>query len=106
MKTTTATKWAVIKSNHGNHTGFNRKWTMLNQGFPFETLDEAIKYLNQIIDECEDDIEESERTEKGSESYDYDGCFYKVISSDDLDQFNGGHYGYLPNSISEALTSE
>ena len=101
-------KTIVIKSNHGNHTGFNRKWEVLNSGYPFDSKEEAIKYLDAIIDECEDDIPEEERTEKGGTGYEYDLYYYNVVTQEDYenDFFSGGHYGYTNRAIKEIFETE
>lgn len=99
-------KAIVIKSNHGNHTGFNRKWEILNNGYAFSSVEEAIEYLNQIIDECEDHIPEEDKTSKDLKGYEYDLYYYYVVTKDQYEDgfFSGGHYGYSSNAIEEIFS--
>ena len=39
-------KALVIKSNHGNHRGFNRKWTILAE---FDNHEEAEEFLEECM---------------------------------------------------------
>lgn len=96
-------KTIVIKSNHGNHTGFNRKWEVLNSGYAFDSEKQAIEYLNNIIDECEDDIMEDDRTSHGLKGYEHDLYYYYVVTREDYenDCFDGGHHGYVSKQIEE-----
>jgi hypothetical protein len=97
-------KTIVIKSNHGNHTGFNRKWEVLNSGYPFDSKEEAISYLDNIIIELEQDLEDSEKSNLGLTGYEYDLCYYAVLTEDEYNDdfypfFDGGHHGYVNEQI-------
>lgn len=98
-------KSIVIKSNHGNHSGFNRKWEVLNHGYPFRSREDAITYLDAIIDECEDDIPEGQRTEKGQDSYENDLFYYNVVTEREYEGgfFDGSHHGYVNAAIEAAF---
>ena len=88
-------KTLVIKSNHGNHTGYNRTWEILSK---HDTIKEARKELCEIAKELDDTIK---CTKKYLDSFEYDLHYYRVITRTDLDLFTGGHYGYMPNEVKE-----
>jgi hypothetical protein len=105
-------KHLVIKSNSGNHEGYNVKWTLLSES---STKKEAKKQLlNHSFGLSDDHILKNGRafdtdtmeyvcTNK-SKGFVYDGYKYLIINNNDLDQFNGGNYGYLPEYIIELLS--
>lgn len=100
--------YLVIKSNHGNHTGFNRKWEVLDE---VSTLEDAQDILLDAAFGCSDniivdgnglpyDINSNHVLYDGKcESFSYDGRTYMIISENDQDLFNGGSYGYMSNKI-------
>ena len=105
-------KHLVIKSNQGNHSDFNVKWTLMSEA---RTKKEAKKQLlSHSIGLSDNHISRNGRafdtdtmeyicTNK-SDGFTYDGYRYTIINKSDLDTFNGGHYGYLPQSIIDLLS--
>lgn len=85
-------KALVLKSNHGNHTGFNRTWDVL-ESFEDESL--AQDFLNNYL------IERDLVDEDGNPDPSYDGYRYVVITEDDYNRgiFDGGSYGYANKTI-------
>lgn len=96
----------VIKSNHGNHTGFNRKWEVLNGGDSFDSEIQAMRYLAGIADE-EDEQYDEEKEEFVLHgpigSFNYDLYYYAVVTQSDYDNgfFDGGHNGYANKKIKD-----
>jgi len=101
----------VIKSNHGNHSGFNVKWELISI---CETKKEAKKELVKCsFDLSDDHILWNGRAydvNKGEfictdndDSFTYDGYRWLIINKSDLYLFDGGNYGYLPQSIVDEL---
>lgn len=106
--TSATQKFYFIKSNSGNHSGFNRHWQLLGESFNRKVLEQS------MIDEgfgLSDDIVERNGRPYDLEDreyvvtnqmlktgrFDYDGSIYMIVSGDDHDMFDGGHYGYLPS---------
>ncbi|MCD8176729.1 MAG: hypothetical protein LUE98_04615 [Tannerellaceae bacterium] len=102
------TKYYFIKSNHGNHTGFNRSWTLLSESNSRKELEREMLYKG--FDLSDDIVERNGRpydmntkqyivTNKMIKNgvFDYDGCMYMIISKKDTHIFNGGHFGHLPS---------
>ena len=104
-------KTLLLKSNHGNHSGFNVKWELLGV---FNSLKEGKKGLIDASFDLSDehvlrhnrafDIDNKKyictNTDK---SFSYDGRKYMLVTKDDIDLFNGGTYGYLPNEVRDHL---
>lgn len=91
-------KTIVIKSNHGNHTGFNRLWEVLNCGWGFDSEEDAKEYLGKVADEVDEqyDGETDSFMHHGPiHSFEYDLCYYYVVTQDDYQNgwFDGGHHG-------------
>lgn len=78
---TTNMKTALIKSNHGNHKGFNVKWTLENIGTKSENLKLLKRYKEDIAD----------------------GYKVSIISQKEIDSgfFNGTFYGYFPSCLKD-----
>ena len=104
-------KTLLIKSNHGNHSGFNVKYTLLEV---CNNIKEAKKQLiNASFDLSDDHIERNGRAfdtdnqryicKNSDSSFNYDGYTYLLINKNDLDLFDGGSYGYLSNEILKEL---
>lgn len=74
-------KTALIKSNHGNHKGFNVKWKLENIG----TKSENIKLLKRYKEDIAD------------------GYKVSIISQKDIDSgfFNGTFHGYFPSCLKD-----
>jgi hypothetical protein len=72
-------KAALIRANHGNHTGFDRKWSLVLQGTKTECNREKSKY--------KEEIEDNHR--------------FVVITQSDIynDFFNGSYNGYFPTCL-------
>ena len=104
-------KTIVIKSNHGNHEGFNRKWQILNGGYSFETIDEAQAYLASIADD-EDPIFNSETEDFepriSLSSWHEDLHYYYVVTEEDYNTgfFDGGSRGYATEAIKSIFENE
>lgn len=98
-------KTLLLKSNHGNHSGFNRKWEVLesfdNEYDATTSCAELYNQLNEIDDVHED-------YEKELTSFWYDGYSYIVITQDDYNGgiFNGGGMGYTPKEVVGFFESE
>ena len=104
-------KTLLIKSNHGNHSGFNVKYTLLEV---CSNIKDAKKELMKAsFDLSDDHINRNGRAFdtnnkryiciNSDTSFNYDGYNYILINKNDLDLFNGGCYGYLSNEILKEL---
>jgi hypothetical protein len=102
-------KSIVIKSNQGNHTGYNRKWYNIEE---CETIKEAKKVLKSLAYDLSDNIVERNGApyDKNSDefiysnnmkNFNYDGVNYWIITKEDLYMFDGGSFGHMPSFISE-----
>lgn len=107
-------KTLLIKSNQGNHSGFNVKYTLLEV---CDNLKEAKKELIKASFDLSDDhvIRNGRAFDTNSKryicvnsdtSFTYDGYTYMLINKNDLDLFNMGSYGYLPNEIINQLIND
>ena len=67
-------KTALIKANHGNHSGLNRKWTLENVGTMAEN--------KKLLKDHKEDIA--------------DGCVIVTQKDVDANFFDGGANGYFP----------
>jgi hypothetical protein len=78
-------KATLIRANHGNHTGFNRKWSLIHTGNISECKKEIKKY--------KEEIEDNHR--------------FVIVTQNDIynDFFNGGHNGYFPTCLKEIFES-
>ena len=85
-------KAVVLKLNHGNHMGFNRKWEVLDK---FEEDTDAHDFLVTYL--TERDLVD----EEGNIDPCYDGYYFVVITEEDESLFCGGHYGYAPKEVKE-----
>lgn len=99
----------VIISNHGNHSGFNVKWTIAGK---FDNLKEAKALLLNIAFNVSDDVIEENGLpfningnevvyDGDSDSFNYDGKKYVIITQEDYENgiFDGRGYGYASNEI-------
>lgn len=108
-------KILIIKSNHGNHTGFNRKWSIVD--YP-STIEDAYKSMMELAVECSDDYIYSEATKSiiknpeltngidtiytyGDESFWDDGYSYQIITEEDYEDFFNSDNGYISSEIEE-----
>lgn len=82
----------VLKSNHGNHQGFNRTWAILSE---HDDEKEAETFLYDYL------LERDIIDEDGEPDRTYDGYHFTVITEDDESLFNGGIYGYANKEIKE-----
>lgn len=85
-------KAVVLKSNHGNHRGFNRTWTVLAE---FEGNKEAENFLYDYL------LERDFVDEEGNIDTTYDGHHFVVFTEEDEYLFDGGAYGYAPKEVKE-----
>lgn len=105
IKKNTVMKTLLLQSNHGNHSGFNRTWSIIEK---FNNIEEAKKKCAELHNELyevfqSDDININYDAtfESSLDSFEYDLYYYKIISQDDYNNgiFNGGHYGYASKDI-------
>lgn len=104
-------KAIVIKSNHGNHTGFNRKWELIAV---VDTVKEAREELVQqsiyCVDGCNDWIMRNGRMWNTAnkeylyttdrDSFSEDLRTYTFVTQNEVETFfDGGHNGYMPSFI-------
>ena len=103
-------KTTIIQSNSGNHSGFDRKWSQVNQYDSLEAAQDAMlsiafNYLSDDIIEVDGlpfDSNNNEVVYDGkAASFTYDGRIYMIVTEDDdIDSiFNGGYYGYAPSFL-------
>jgi hypothetical protein len=78
-------KTALIRSNHGNHRGFNVKWQLINVG--------TAKQNKALLASYSEEIE--------------DGHTFAIISQSTIDCgfFNGGFNGYFPSCLKDIFKS-
>ncbi len=106
----------LIQSNQGNHTGLNRKWTLLQRSESLETLTDKLKSIiynssdNHSVDEQGNVTDENGnlRYEHGSTGAEYDLLYYYIFSEEEAErfQYDTGHYSgvydLIENSSKEA----
>jgi hypothetical protein len=95
----------IIKSNHGNHCGYNRKWKILG-GNVYQSRDEAMEHLADIANELEETYPPELRNDHVLiDAFEYDLYYYYVIDEFDVlsGMFNGEHMGYIPNELVNLL---
>jgi len=86
-------KALIIKSNHGNHSGFNRKWSLISKHQNIKSSKSELKKLAK---------EDEEKVSKDGKSYNYDNLtMVKIITKNDIESFNGNYMGYLPLFVKE-----
>lgn len=101
-------KTLLLKSNHGNHSGFNRTWEILEE---FENEDLAKSVCARMHNEIKD-LEESdpdfEDEHEGINGFENDLYYYTTITQEDYNKgiFNGGYYGYASDSIKKYFEEE
>lgn len=93
-------KALILKSNQGNHAGFNRTWDIITQCDSNGIHLELSKLLDKIGDRyslTEDETEELFNIN----GFEYDLTYYTPITQDEYDGgiFDGGHYGYAPSEV-------
>jgi hypothetical protein len=97
----------LIKSNQGNQSGFNRKWGVLNCGETFESMEAAREYLQNTINELENNVNPSFRTVLClyDTGYSNDGHRYKILTTWDVETgfFDGAENGYINETIKSIL---
>ena len=99
-------KSLVIYSNQGNHSGFNRNWTISGK---FNKISDARKEMKRLAFYCSDSIIDRngaaydlDRAEylctNKTDSFEYDLVYYMIVTEDMIDSYfcSGGHYGCLP----------
>ncbi len=107
-------KTLLIKSNQGNHSGFNRKYSLLEVCGTLKEAKEAL--IKASFDLSDDHIVRNGRAFDANSGryvctnsdnfFNYDGYTYMLINHNDLDLFNGGNYGYLPANVINELNNE
>lgn len=109
--TNTLTMYYIIKSNHGNHRGYNRSWTLITTANDLnsarkELADQAIKR----VEGCDGWILRNGRMwNTHAKEYLYtneqmgfeeDLTYFKAVKSTEVEEFfNGGHNGYKPSYL-------
>lgn len=114
---TQPTKWRrqmksiALKSNHGNHSGFNRKWEVLAKS---ENVDELKEILFTYAERCSDYTESDgngnviDNSRDGEilyslkdDSFNYDGRCYVIVTESEYfaDIFSGNYMGYAPKEV-------
>lgn len=101
----------ALKSNHGNHSGFNRKWEILGTS---EDINELKEILFSQASSCSDYTESDgngnviDNSRDGEilyslndDSFNYDGRYYLIVTESEYfaDRFNGGYMGYAPKAV-------
>lgn len=96
-------KTLIIKSNHGNHTGFNRTWSIENK---CDSIEEAKIKLSEIADKIADDYGMTEKDRIDlyngkNEALSHGLTYYSIITEEDYEWgiFDGGHMGYASQEI-------
>lgn len=97
----------LIKSNHGNHIGFNRKWKLLcsdiDRNFIADRMLDIGFLLSDSIVSCNNRpydnitgryIITNAIMRRGF--FEYDGYMYMIVDGNSFDIFDGGTMGYLP----------
>jgi len=105
----------LLKSNHGNHTGLNRKWTVIEAN---ENKDILLSSLSQIalnssdnynlnddgdIEDCNNNVQYYAK----SESFEHDLNYYTIETAETAEKFelDNGHYAGLYNAIQDYINS-
>ena len=101
-------KSIVIKSNQGNHSGFNRQWEILNGGYAFNTIEEALSYCAHRHNDIKELSEEDEDYRASCQGFEDDLCYYYVVTQDEYVNgfFNGNHHGYVNQAIIDIFEPE
>lgn len=101
----------LLKSNKGNHTGFQRKWKVLlsdaNKDILLGMLEQIAlsssdnyslcEKTGNVIDDCD-----NTQYEKGIESFEHDLYYYTIESDDDLEKlekYSTGHRAGIYSAI-------
>lgn len=88
-------KALIIKSNNGNHSGFDRKWSELSRHNSVKEARAMIKAYAQ---------DDGEKIDKDGKGYTYDSLTtIVVLTKNDVEQgfFNGTYHGYEPKFITD-----
>ena len=97
----------IIKSNSGNHTGFNIKWSIISEHNSIEEAKEKLREYSLCVSDDIIDINgfafdtnnEEFIYKKGAETFNYDGCRYMFLNENNIDDFGNEQMGYLPAGI-------
>lgn len=94
-------KALILKSNHGNQNGFNRKWEILNSCNSEDIFTLMTNLLDNVANEYGLSEEYVENNFSLGHSFEYDLYYYISVTQDDYDNgfFDGGHYGYANQEI-------
>lgn len=83
----------VIKSNQGNQSGFNRKWSYYASGMTLE------EFQNLALELEADELNYMD-VSSIEETFTEDGYIYALLTEENVeDFFNGSNRGYLPNFV-------
>lgn len=108
-------KTVVIKSNQGNHTGFNRKWTLIGEFTSLRDAREELRKQAYSIAEKHNGWYLSEggfmyNEEKeflytpGTDNFSDDGVSFEIVKVKDLNSFfDGQSTGYMPTFVKGIL---
>lgn len=108
-------KHLIIKSNSGNHSGFNVKWELIDICYNKEDVFETLLGLSFGL--SDDHIIKNGRAYdpynkefifvNGMSSFRYDGCTYTSVTEETYEYFfNGGYNGYAPKFVFEEFGIE
>ena len=104
----------VIRSNHGNHQSFDRKWELIEE---CDDEVQAFKCLMRTALDLDDRMEEHFKDDaerhcvfdpesdvvytEGDEGFEYDSRYYTIVRLKDEERFNGRYMGYIPGFVKE-----
>lgn len=105
-------KAILIKSNHGNHSGFNVKWTVLDKS---DDLDYLLNKIKEHALRVSDNVTEDENgnvidlssnskvlLSKNENLFSSDGVRYRIVTQDDYDNnFFNSNSGYANSEIND-----
>lgn len=99
----------LLKSNKGNHTGFNRTWEVIDANVSAEKL---IKKLSNIALNCSDNhtlndkgyvVDDNDNIHyENTYAFEHDLIYYTIESDDDMDkleQYSTGHRSGIFSAI-------
>lgn len=99
----------LLKSNKGNHTGFNRTWEVIDANV---SADKLIKKLSNIALDCSDNYTLDDKgyvvddcgnvQYENTYGFENDLIYYTIESDDDMDkleQYSMGHYFGIYSAI-------
>ena len=107
--------YLVIKSNQGNHSGFNRKWELLKSCSSYQDAHSALVDYSLDLDDnhsirngrAYDSSNKMYIFTNDMSSFVYDGVTYAILAKDDVESFfDGGSNGYVPQFVIDEFNLE